>query len=309
MLVLHFPRSDRCSDADWQLPLRAFEQALNVKRARGAVVASMPENMPETQSKILMSRGIVPLLGISEAMDAAEVANFIGKAWVGARPMAICNAQAKHEGKGTMVLDEASAKALLREAGLNVPAGGIISTAAEAARLAETLAYPVALKALGVAHKSEAGAVRLNLTNGDSVESVAQDLLPLGTGLYVEKMISGGVAELIVGITRDPLVGSVVTVGTGGVLVELLQDSATILLPASNSEIEQALRGLKMFPLLDGYRGRPKADIAAAVEAIAAIDDFALSNDLEELDINPLIVCGEGKGAWVADALMVRRIE
>jgi acyl-CoA synthetase (NDP forming) len=121
-------------------------------------------------------------------------------------------------------------------------------------------------------------------------------------------MVEGGVAELIVGVTRDPLFGPVMTVGTGGVLVELLKDSATLLLPASREDIGSALRGLKLFPLLDGFRGRPKADLEAAIDAVLKIAGFALANAdrLAELDVNPLIVCAEGKGAWVADALLVK---
>ena len=129
----------------------------------------------------------------------------------------------------------------------------------------------------------------------------------LGTGFYFERMVEGGVAELIVGITRDPMFWPVMTVGTGGVLVELLKDSATLLLPAGREEIESALRGLRLFPLLDGFRGRPRADLDAAIDAVAKISAFALANagTLAELDVNPLIVCSEGRGAWVADALMV----
>jgi acyl-CoA synthetase (NDP forming) len=306
MLVLDFPRNDRCSDADWQRTLRAFEWALRSNQARGAVVASMPENMPENQARALVVQGVVPLFGIGEAMDAAEAASFIGAAWTRSPPTAI-GGVSSDAGKDCYTLDEASAKAMLGEAGLSIPPGVAVSSTTEAARAADAIGYPVALKALGVAHKSEAGAVRLNLANAAAVESAARDLLPVGSGLYVEKMIAGGVAELIVGIARDPLFGPVMTVGTGGILVELLQDSATLLLPASPDEIDNALSGLKMFPLLDGYRGRPKADLQAAVEAIEKIALFAHSHDLEELDINPLIVCGEGKGAWVADALMVLR--
>jgi acyl-CoA synthetase (NDP forming) len=143
------------------------------------------------------------------------------------------------------------------------------------------------------------------LRDADAVRAAAQSMAGLGTGLYVERMVTGGVGELIVGVTRDPLFGPVMTVGSGGVMVELLKDSATLLLPASRDEVEAALRGLKLFPLLDGFRGRPKADIGAAVEAILGIAEFALSHakELEELDVNPLIVCENG--AWVADALMV----
>jgi acyl-CoA synthetase (NDP forming) len=202
---------------------------------------------------------------------------------------------------------EAEAKSLLAEYGLPVPAGQKVSTPDEAAAIAGELGFPVALKALGVAHKSEHGAVRLNLASADAVKGAARDLLPLGSGLYVEKMVTGGLAELIVGITHDALFGPVMTVGSGGVLVELLQDSATLLLPLGRDEIEAALRGLKLFPLLDGYRGRPKADFSAAVDAILDVASFALEyvDRIEELDINPLIVCRQGEGAWIADALLV----
>ncbi len=197
---------------------------------------------------------------------------------------------------------------MLRNAGLAVPDGVRAQSVAEAGRAAEKLGFPVALKALDVAHKSEVGAVRLNLKSADEVRSAAEALVGLGSGLYVERMIQNGAAELIVGVARDPFLGPVMTIGTGGVLVELLQDSATVLLPASPAEVEAALKGLRMFPLLDGFRGRPKADVAAAVDAILAVSRFVRElGSVEELDINPLIVCGEGNGAWIADALLVMR--
>jgi succinyl-CoA synthetase beta subunit len=201
--------------------------------------------------------------------------------------------------------DEATAKSRLAAVGLPVPAGRRAASTDEAVAAAEALGYPVAIKALGIAHKSEAGAVKLNLRDADAVRSAAQSMAGLGTGLYVERMVTGGIGELIVGITRDPLFGPVMTVGSGGVMVELLKDSATLLLPASRTDIDAALRGLRLFPLLDGFRGRPKADVDAAVEAILGIAEFALTHakELEELDVNPLIVCADG--AWVADALMV----
>jgi acyl-CoA synthetase (NDP forming) len=314
MLVLDFPRNDRCSDVDWWPTVSAFEAALKANGASGAVVASMSENLTEAHAADLFARGIVPLQGIAEAMDAAEAAAFIGEAW--ARPIAAAvgrGADAPRSGgrpeggNAQATLDEAAAKSLLRDAGLAVPAGRRAASVAEAIAAAEALGYPVALKALGVAHKSELGAVRLNLRTGEEVGAAAAALLPLGSGLYVEKMVLGGVAELIVGVTSDPLFGPVMTIGTGGVLVELLKDSATLLLPAARGEVAAALKGLKMYPLLDGYRGRARADVGAAIDAIIAISGFVShhADAIEELDINPLIVCGEGQGAWIADALLV----
>jgi acyl-CoA synthetase (NDP forming) len=344
-LVLDFPRTDRCSDADWWPTVNAFERALKENGARGAIVASMGENLPEAHAEELLRRGIVPICGIAEAFDAAEAAEMVGERWsssplegeVAAKrpegaasaalyletvvqahsasgtaegtppvqsPSAIVHPPLKGEGSPRQP-DEAAAKALLASAGLSVPSGRRAATAGEAVAAAEALGYPVALKALGVAHKSETGAVRLHIRDAAGVRAAADAMAGLGTGLYVERMVEGGVAELIVGVTRDALFGPVMTVGTGGVLVELLQDTATLLLPPTRGEIEDALRGLKLFPLLDGFRGRAKGDIEAAIDAIAAIADFALVADVVEMDVNPLIVCAEGRGAWVADALMV----
>ncbi|MGB3501764.1 MAG: acetate--CoA ligase family protein [Mesorhizobium sp.] len=323
MLVLDFPRTDRCSDADWWPTVNAFEAALKSNAAQGAVVASMSENLSESHAEELFARGIVPLLGIAEAMDATEAALFVGKAWESAMASSIGFSSTPPSvladisptrgeiGRSTVAAsastlqDEATAKSMLSAAGLPVPAGRRAANADEAVAVAGELGYPVAVKALGVAHKSEAGAVKLNLRDAAAVRVAADEMEGLGTGLYVERMVTGGIAELIIGVTRDPLFGPVMTVGTGGVLVELLKDSVTLLLPSSTAEIETALRSLRMFPLLDGYRGRTKADVAAAVEAIECIAGFALANAdrLEELDINPLIVCE--RGAWVADALLV----
>ena len=204
-------------------------------------------------------------------------------------------------------IDEAAAKAMLAAAGLPVPEGRRVATLNEAVRVAESLGYPVVLKALGIAHKSEHGAVRLNLRDAQSVQAAASELGRLGNGLYLERMATGGVAELIVGVTRDPLFGPVMTIGSGGVLVELLKDSVTRLLPATRDDVETALRSLKLFPLLEGYRGRAKADLTAAIDAVLGIAEFAIAHaeKLEELDVNPLIVCAEGRGAWIADALLV----
>lgn len=311
MLVLDFPRTDRCSDADWWPTVNAFEAALKANNASGAIVASMGENLSEDHSVELLRRGIVPIHGIAEAFDAAEAAVFVAEAWKRPSSSSIEAHGARH-GRVESVAperqpDEATAKAMLAVAGLPVPQGRQAASVAEAVAAAEALGFPVALKALGVAHKSELGAVRLNLKNAEDVRDAAAALLPLGSGLYVEAMVTGGVAELIVGLTRDPVFGSVMTVGTGGVLVELLKDSATLLLPATRGEIEVALRSLRMFPLLDGYRGRAKADLDAAIATIEKIARFAMAHagGIEELDINPVIVCAEGKGAWIADALLV----
>lgn len=305
-LVLDFPRADRCIDGEWWPTINAFDNALKAYAARGAIVASMAENLPEDYAAGLVARGIAPLHGIAEAVDAAETAAAIGEAWQKPLPQPLAFGTSERAGS-PVVLDEATAKARLAAFGLSVPSGRHAADPDEAVAAADAIGYPVVLKALGVAHKSEEGAVRLGLADGPAVRQAADELISIGTGLYVEAMVADGVAELIIGVADDPLFGPVMTIGTGGVLVELLGDSELLLLPATPSDVEAALRRLKLFPLLDGYRGRPKADIEAAVAAILAVKRFAIENagELVELDINPLIVCRQGAGAWVADALMV----
>jgi acetate---CoA ligase (ADP-forming) len=302
-LVLDFPRNDRCSDKDWVSTVESFDVALKASSAKGAVLASLPENLSEAWAADLIARNIAPMQGITEAIEAAEIAAIIGASWASApvKPLAA----AKPQSGSLTTIDEARAKARLRGFGLRVPDGIMCNTPNEAAALAKSFGFPVALKALGVAHKTEANAVRLNLKSTIEVHQAAQELAGIGTGLYLERMVENPIAELIIGITRDPLFGPVLTIGTGGILVELLADTQTLLLPTNATEIEAALRMLRLFPLLDGYRGRPKADLAAAIKAITGIAAFALHHNetLVEMDINPLMVCDSG--AWIADALIV----
>ena len=196
----------------------------------------------------------------------------------------------------------------------------MVAGADEAVAAAESLGEPVALKALGVSHKTEHGAVKLNLRGSDAVRAAARPLLDAprnsdtlagepadaATGLLVERHEAGAVVELIVGLHRDPLFGPMLTVGSGGTLVELITDSVTLLLPVSQAEVRTALASLGCAPMLAGYRGGPPADLDAAVDAILAVAQFGVDNAerLEELDVNPLAVRTRGRGAVALDALI-----
>ena len=308
VLVLDFPRADRCCDTDWWPTLNAFETALKTHPAKGAVVASLPENLSEAQAADLMSRGIAPLAGIDDALAAAEAAAEIGAAWQREPPLPVVASTGAAVGP-TEVLDEAAAKVLLARHGIAVPEGRRVKNAEDAVAAATELGFPVALKALGLAHKTEAGAVRLHLVDADALHKAARELDTLGKTLYVERMVAAPLAEIIVGITCEPPFGLVMTLGSGGELVEILRDTATLLLPATRGEIAAALAGLRSAPLLQGYRGRPPADLAAVVAAIEAMQCLAIAEAgaILELEINPLIVCAEGCGAFAADALIVRK--
>ena len=304
MLVLDFPRSDRCDDADWHTTLAAFERAASASGAKGVVAATMAENLPEACAEQMMAQGVAPLGGLREALAALANGASIGRAWQApaAEPILL----AERSGQAPMLLDEAEAKARLAEYGVCVPKGGVAHSVEEALAVAESLGASVAAKALGIAHKSEHCAVRLDLREREEIAAAARHLLSLGDGLLIERHHSASVCELIVGVQRDPALGMMLTIGSGGTLVELLRDTATLLLPTTSSAAREALAGLRCWPLLQGYRGRPAADLDAAVKAILAIARFAEDNraTLEELDVNPLAVAPEGEGSVALDALV-----
>jgi acetyl-CoA synthetase len=170
------------------------------------------------------------------------------------------------------------------------------------------LGYPVVLKALapGLAHKTEAGAVRLNLMNAAEVEAALAAMAPLSEQFLVEQMVRGALAELLVGVQRDPQFGLTLTLGAGGVFVELLRDSVTLLLPLTRADLLQALQTLQMWPMVTGYRGRPLGDVEAVLDAVQAILVYAVAHvdRLLELDVNPLLVLPLGRGVLAVDALI-----
>jgi hypothetical protein len=196
----------------------------------------------------------------------------------------------------TRLLSEAEGKALLAEAGVMVPQS---RTAARLADLTTAgLTPPFALKGLGFAHKTEAGAVRLGLT---SLQGQAE--MPGATGYLVEEMVTAAVAEILLGLQRDPVYGVTLTLGMGGVTAEVLADTVTLVLPATEDQVLGAMRGLRLWPLLDGYRGRPKADMAAVAQIAVALGQRMLADQtLEEVEINPILV--RAKGAVAVDALI-----
>jgi len=303
-LILDFPHPTRCDDWEWHIAVDAFEKALNDNQAKGAFVVGMAENIPEDYTDNYSARGIVSFYGIDEALQATEIAADIGIAWQHDLPGPLM--QLDVVGDDTTTLDEASAKHALAKFGVPLPAGGRIDSVAAALELATRLGFPVVLKALGIAHKTERDAVRLNLSSAEAIEQAATELFELSDQLFLEAM-KPSLVELIVGVTRDRQFGLVLTIGSGGILVELLKDARTLLIPAQRDEIEATVLTLKSAPLLKGYRGKPAADIDATVTAILAIQQYAIAHadSLVELDVNPLLIGAQGEGVFAADALIV----
>ena len=211
-------------------------------------------------------------------------------------------------GQGGGWLAPGEVERLLRCWGIAVVANRLVGSAHAAGHAAAELGGPVALKAVatGLVHKSDAGGVQLGLEGSTAVTRAARQmahaLQEAGTpveGFHVQLMAPAGV-ELIVGAVGDPAFGPLVACGAGGVAVELLGDVQVRLAPLAESEADAMLRGLKTFPLLDGYRGRPCADIVALRDLVLRVAALAATPPVAELDLNPVIATPEG--ALVVDA-------
>ncbi|MFB9150104.1 acetate--CoA ligase family protein [Roseovarius ramblicola] len=291
LFIIDPPRPDRCDPASFEPALDAIEAAQEMTGIAAFPVASLPENFDEARAIAMMGRGVVPLMGLDTALAALKAAH-LPQAQPGWRPWDV------REAGTTRLLDEHAAKARLAVAGITVPRGTTAPTLAALDTRGAGLVPPYALKGLGLAHKTEAGAVRLNVT-----DPCREAEMPGVTGYLIEEMVTGGVAEMLLGLRRDPVYGATLTLGLGGVAAELMADTVTLVCPVTAADIAAALPRLRLWPLLDGWRGGPRADTRAAGTVALALQ--AMMEDdpgLAEIEINPLILSPEG--AVVADAFI-----
>ena len=299
-LVLDFPRGRLGPAPEWDIAWQALANAAAASGHRGAVLATLAEGMPEEQCERLMSAGLTPLLGVDDALSAMEAAAFIGET----RPGPLLP-QCRITGE-IHTLDEARSKQLLKEFDIPLPQRTLCRDSADAVDFWRQVGRPIALKAVSesLLHKTERGAVKLNLDAEHTIAQAFDQLAPVGDGVLAEVMITDGVAELIIGAARDPVIGVHMIVGAGGILTELLRDSTILLLPTDREEIERAVLNLRCAPLLQGWRGAPAADFDAIIDTVLNVQRFVLAHKdtLQEIDINPLIVCARHHGAFVVDA-------
>jgi len=291
LFIIDPPRRDRCDPSGYRPALDSIVAAAQATGVPAFAVASLPENFDEAEAAVLMDQGVVVLMGLETALAAVAAAQAPEGAvgWWPLPPVALREAA---------LLSEAEAKALLAKAGVAVPNGVQGGTLAEVQAAAAGLHAPLVLKGLGFAHKAEAGAVRLGLAT-----LAGQAEMAGATGYLAEEMVTGAVAEVLLGLRRDPVYGATLTIGSGGVAAELLADTVTLILPVTEAEILAGLRRLRLWPLLDGYRGRARADVAAVAEIAARLGALmAADPGLEEIEINPILV--RERGAVAVDALI-----
>lgn len=296
-LVMDYPHAERCDRADWDIALDALIAASGMSGGRFALIPSLPENLPEDIAERAFEAGIVPLFGIDDALFSLA-ATQKGE-MVEAEPVLLGDTT------GALVtLSEGEAKNALAAHGLTIPMSATAITAEEAVIGARAIGFPVVLKGEGAAHKSEAGLVRVGLRSEDELRAAA-NAMPTDRFL-VESMVEGAIAELLVGVVHDPAHGFVLTLGAGGTLTELLQDSTSLLVPSSPEAIKQALSTLKIARLLQGYRGQVTADPRRVIDGVLAIQAYVVANakSVIEVEVNPLLITLDE--AIAVDALIVR---
>ncbi len=292
----------------------AFAEAARAAGLPAVICATIPENIGPHIREHFIARGIAPMQGLHEALNAIRDA----ASWSMARARILAAPPepllVAPPVRRPRLLSEASGKERLADAGLPVPSGRQVS-GDRLCEIADALGYPVVLKMMGegLAHKTEAGAVALALDGPEALARAADEMRDrvaryseqaLSDRFLVEVMAAPPLAELVVGIRRDAQFGLAMTLGSGGIFVELLGDTVSLLLPATPAEIAKALDGLRVSALLRGFRGAPAADQSALVAALSGLAGYAISHaeSIAEIEINPLFVYQNG--VLVIDVVM-----
>lgn len=318
-MILDYPQEATGERPLCDIAARAFAASAREHGVVGAVISVFPDLTPPDHAARMAAAGIAPLQGLADGIDAIGAAMTYGDTRrrildadaLNALP--VLRAGQGDDGAATLH-DEWASKRMLAAHGLDVPPAECVAPA-DAPAAAVRLGFPVCVKVVSerLPHKTEAGAVALKLASPEAVAAAVERMTAQVARhapdvrverILVEKMADAPLLELIVGVKREPNFGLALVLGAGGVLVELIRDTATLLLPVRESDVRDALLGLKLGPLLTGYRGRPKADLDAIVANVMAIARFAHAHadTLVELDVNPLLAMEHG--AVAVDALV-----
>jgi len=273
--------------------------------------------------KRLVQHGFAPPLSVGKAIAAIRRWIDWGR-WYRARDAGAgpwMPAPAPDGAFTTRSLSESQAKAQLGEAGIALLPQVLARSADEACTAAQAMGFPVVAKIASaqIVHKSDIGGVAVGLQDAAQVAGAWQRIMAAAKqhhpeaaidGLLIEKMAPRGGTELMVGVTRDPVFGHVMTFGLGGIYVEILRDVTRRLLPIGPRDAAAMVREIRSFVLLDGARGRPRADLAALEALLLCVSDFVVrhAGRIEEMDLNPVWVGAQGEGALPLDAVIIERV-
>ena len=295
----------------------SFIKACRITNIPAAICSTLPENLDaETRSHVLQA-GVAPMQGIETCMEAMNAAANYGKR----RAVLLANPphpfrRAEVMGSRFRQLDEATAKSILAKAGLHVPPFHQLPIANAISKKIDCIdwAYPVAAKICSsdICHKTEIRGVQLNISSESELTTAITSIInnvehhapdARLNGILIESMINNAILELMASLRRDPQFGLVLTIASGGVMTEILQDASTVLVPADDISLLAALDSLRIAPLFDGFRGGQAASRTAVLDQIKGLVSLMkASPDIKEIEINPIMV---GKDyACCADALI-----
>ena len=300
-LILDYPTEESGEREQCDLMAEVFQQTLTKLGLPGAVASSFPELMPKATRDRLHSHGIPALQGVEDGLAAiARVMQYnifreLILAQSGDADQILIPGPITTDG---VSIDEWESKKQLSEYGLQVPDGRLV-TKDQVRETAEELGCPVVIKVVSneIQHKTEMGAVAVNINSPEEAVKAAEEMVQrvnsnypnLDTSsLLVEKMSKKPVTELLIGIKREQGFGFAIVIGSGGTMVELSQDTTTLLLPTNKEAVEQALKKLKIAKVLEGFRGKAAGDIESTVKAIMTVAKYANAKEdsLIELDVN-----------------------
>ncbi|HUK58844.1 MAG TPA: acetate--CoA ligase family protein [Stellaceae bacterium] len=292
--------------ADEPYPLAPFQEVLAATDKPVICYGRTAQNVTDAGRAFQAKAGLPFIQGLPETLRAA--AGLIAHA----EALRRCVAPLPPPRGEAASLAGAAFDRMLDAHGLTLPRSARAKTPEEAAARAADIGFPVALKLLAPAalHKTEVGGVALHLADREAVRRAAAAMaarVPETEGFLVQEMVQG--LELIIGVREDAQYGPVLAVGLGGVMVEALDDVALRLLPVDEADAREMLLSLRGAKLLGAFRGTPARDVAAACRAIAGLSRLVLDHrpHIADLEINPLIVLGEGEGVRAVDVRLVRR--
>jgi acetate---CoA ligase (ADP-forming) len=323
LIILHTPVDPACSEGT----LAAICDGIRAGREAGATTAIVACLMAAsaTPAPLAVAGERVPAYAFPENAARALAKAAAYAEWRAQDPglfwtfedihadvaRAVCRRALEARGEGWLTGDEV--RELLGAFALPLAPGTVVHSAEEAAALAQVIGFPVAAKlsARAVTHKSDVGAVRLNLTTDAAVSRAFADIMTAARtvaaddqieGVLVQSMINEGI-ETLVGVADDPLFGPVVAFGLGGVNVEVVGDVRFCIAPLTDGDAEALLHEIRGARLLQGYRGRPPADLAALRELLLRVSRLATEvPEISELDLNPVIALAPGLGCRIVDA-------
>ena len=309
--------------------MRIAEAAIKAKKETGKPIllfSTVSSGFEQEVVDVLRANDIPYLQGTSETMRAIEAfekyatfrKNASNKEVAGCKsPSNLADWKQKLNNRKGQSLDEVESRQLLADYGIQGPREQVAKTSAEAVKLAASIGFPVVLKILSadILHKTEIGGVKVGLQNAAEVEAAYAEVMASATlhkpnavidGVLIQEMIPAGTPEVILGIVRDPDFGPSIVFGSGGVLVELIKDSALRIPPLTKNEAREMIASTRGEKLLLGFRGRPIADMDALVDTLVKLSQLAVDfkDEINALEMNPLMVLPDGTGIRAVDSLV-----